>query len=80
MKYILFESSPDFPVVFPDFMDHSMMVRAIQSESPGAKPISAGFCNTRGSVWGKSTSLQLESQSEDARFLVCLFHLQQEYL
>jgi len=61
MKYIMFDPpcGAMFPVVFPEHIDHSMIASSIQSQYPGIKPISAGFCDQAGTAWGKSVTLNL---------------------
>ena len=71
MKYIIFDSPVNgyFPIIFPEFVDHSFIAQSVHSAYPGVKPISAGFCNKNGNVWGKSVSLKLDSLPEDAYYI-----------
>ena len=71
MKYIIIDDGycPITPVVFPDFCDHAGMARLIAKPE---KVIGAGFCSfgSEGvSVWGKSTSLNMEAKKEDVFWL-----------
>jgi hypothetical protein len=77
MKYVMFESPVEgiFPIVFPEAIDHNLFVRSLAAVYPGIKPTSAGFCSISDfsdhevSVWGKSVTLNLQSQPDDAFFL-----------
>jgi len=79
MKYIMFldPAGLEYPIVFPDWVDHSMMARCITGLYPGIKPVSAGFCGKQGEAWGKSVTLELESRKEDARGLRKLFGIEE---
>lgn len=68
MKYVIFENhSQILPVVFPDHITHS----DIKIEN--AKPVSAGFVDVSYggfcTVYGKSTSLKLDSRPVDSSIL-----------
>lgn len=62
MKYIIFSGSLDYPIIFPEHMNHSDVARGFKT-----RPVSAGFCSHgmdvdgefSWSCWGKSTSLNL---------------------
>ena len=45
MKYIIFNSPTvgDFPIVFPTYIDHSKMERAITNEYPDVKSVRGGL-------------------------------------
>jgi len=75
MKYIMFEepSGIRWPLMFPEIVQHSDIARAINSETPGIKPVSAGFFSmlkTEGEnvylTHGKSVSMGLDAKAEDA--------------
>lgn len=71
MKYIVFMSPSglEYPVLFPEFIDHSEIAKSI-----GDTPISAGFCSVddRGhiSVYGKSQTLNLVSLETTDKILI----------
>lgn len=70
MKYVIVEFDGfKMPFVFPKLPNHSDVARAL-----GGKPIGAGFCyyneqTSEWEVWGKSTSIGLESKPEDAELM-----------
>lgn len=67
MKYIIFQDPNGlaYPIVFPEFIDHSFIKNAFKSIWPRTNAISAGFCNAQGSVYGESRTLGIESHQED---------------
>lgn len=83
MKYIIFEDSDgvQIPVVTSELVGHDFVAACF--ETAGMKPISAGFCSfgvdKNGdrivSVWGKSVSLNLDSNSRgDAGHLYRMYN------
>jgi len=77
MKYIMFksDSGKKFPIIFPDEIPHSFISKAIL-EIEALKGIelevySAGFVEglVVGHTTGKSTTLEVESNIEDAQII-----------
>jgi hypothetical protein len=73
-KYLVFESAvlSWFPLVFPEFIEHTLIQRAMNAEYPGIPPVSAGFCSQAGGevlVSGEAKELRLKSAEEDAVWL-----------
>jgi hypothetical protein len=71
MKYIIFEnySGLQYPIIFPNFIQHCDIVRKIEH-----RPISAGFIiikNNKYEIYGKSVSLNLYSKPSDESLLNC---------
>lgn len=61
----MFESSKgEFPIVFPEHIEHSFIAHCVKSVYPSIKLTSAGFCNHLGNVWGHSVSLKLKCDTE----------------
>ena len=70
MKYIIFSSPSkgEFPILFPEAIEHSFIAQCVNAEYPGIKPVSAGFCEVSLSevgLYGKSVSLNLSPRHED---------------
>jgi hypothetical protein len=73
-KYVMFKSPlyGEFPVCFPNIIEHNMMIQAICNEYPGIKPVSAGFYNSDFTCYGNSKVLNLKSRRGDTVLLQLL--------
>jgi len=67
MKYVLFEdpSGLQYPIVFPELVQHYIIVNSVRAAYPGVKPVSAGFCSTSGNAWGESISCKIKSNPKN---------------
>ena len=68
-KYIMLDD--DTPIIFPDYIQHSDMAFALNQIKASMKVTSAGFIHDMKieDVYGKSTSLGLNSNPNDINFI-----------
>jgi len=71
MKYVMFEepTGMQYPIVFPDHMEHRFITQCVNAAYPGIKPISAGFVNAEGLTYGKSIGLNMNPLPGDIDLL-----------
>ena len=75
MKYIVFADIHDqeYPIIFPEILNHIDMANCMKRMTPTLKPISAGFASINGCdirCFDRSESLRLDSRpDEDARII-----------
>lgn len=72
MKYVIFENpdTSEFPILFPEHIDHAFIRNSVNSHYPGVKAVRAGFCNSDGGCWGKSIGLNLVSDPKQDEWLL----------
>jgi len=79
MKYLVVDMfGNDFPVVFPDFVDHSAMLLQLglgkdRCLGAGFVRIYSGQMKSTVSAFGKSQSLGIMSRLEDSKLLARMF-------
>lgn len=56
------------PVLFPNYIQHNVIAGKL-TQLQGLKVLSAGFCNTKGDVWGSSVSLGVNSKEQDSIYI-----------
>lgn len=80
MKYVMFEEpgGMQYPIVFPEHVQHRFITQCVNAAYPGIKPISAGFVSTDGMAHGKSIGLDLKSLPGDTYLLCKLFGIPTE--
>ena len=81
LKYIIFDHyGLEYPVIFPELIEHDRMAQKVKECDTPSKPISAGFIKIKQDLeysglsyiecYGNSTSLNLESKKEiDSEFI-----------
>lgn len=65
----LTQTGIEFPVTFPEMIEHADIAYAILDRHQDYEIVSAGFCGKTAAVWGKSVGLNKNSRVQDTKII-----------